>query len=57
MTPATDIIEGSFRVVASRDPAERPFRNSPNRQRTVARIVFWNAVCFAAVIFLPVLAG
>jgi hypothetical protein len=42
------IIEGEFRVIAT-----RKIRPSPNRQRAVARIVFWNAVLFGAVVLLP----
>jgi len=48
----TDVIEGSFRVVATRDAPKRP---SPNRQREVARIVFWNVAMMAAVVALPIL--
>jgi len=55
MTPANDIIEGSYRVVSTRDPSSQPFRNSPNRQRAVARIIFWNLVLFTAVIYIPIL--
>ncbi len=49
MTAAHDtVIEGEFRVVAT-----RAARKSPNRQRAAARIVFWNAVLFGAVVCLP----
>jgi len=50
------IIEGSFTVVASRVlPAQR--RKSPNRQRAVARIVFWNLTVAFAAVALPYLIG
>ena len=55
--PANDIIEGSFRVISTRDPSGQPLRKSPNRQRAVARMVFWNVVLFAAVIYGPILLG
>jgi hypothetical protein len=57
MTHANDIIEGSYRVVSTSDPSSRPFSKSPNRQRAVARIIFWNLVLFTAVIYLPILVG
>lgn len=48
-----DVIEGSFRVVATTDiPPRRP---SPNRQRAVARIVVWNLAIVAAVVAGPIL--
>ena len=47
-----DVIEGSFRVVSTRDLKPRP---SPNRQRAVARIVLWNVGLMAAVVALPIL--
>lgn len=48
---AHDIIEGSYRVVWTRDmPSDRP---SPNRRRAIARMVFWNLALVAAVIALP----
>ena len=56
------VIEGTFRLIAERElptrtASARPARKSPNRQRAVARIVFWNlAVVFAAVV-LPYLIG
>jgi hypothetical protein len=57
--PATEqtpyVIEGSFRVVATRDlPAARPFRSSPNRRRAAARIAFWNLAVTIAVVGLPI---
>lgn len=50
--PSTDVIEGSFRVVSTRDVSRRP---SPNRRRKVARIVVWNVALMAAVVALPIL--
>jgi hypothetical protein len=46
-----EIIEGVFRVVATTDAS--PARKSPNRQRQVARIVFWNTAMLVAVVALP----
>jgi len=57
MIPANDIIEGSCRVISTRGLSNRPFRQSPNRQRAVARIIFWNAGLFAAVVYIPILLG
>ena len=57
MKPADDIIEGSWRVIDTRDLPSRPFSKSPNRQRAVARIVCWNLILFGAVIYLPILVG
>jgi hypothetical protein len=55
--PATETIEGSYRVVATKVlPAARS-RRSPNRERAVARIFFWNAALVAAVVFLPQVIG
>ena len=52
--PANDtVIEGSFTLVASRELPARPFRQSPNRQRLAARILFWNAALMFAVVGLP----
>jgi len=48
----TDVIEGSFRLVSTRDLPRRP---SPNRQRAVARIVFWNVAFMAAIVAMPIL--
>jgi hypothetical protein len=48
--PAAEIIEGEFRVVASRDAVRRP---SPNRRRAVARILCWNAIFVGVVLLLP----
>jgi hypothetical protein len=48
---AAEIIEGEFRVIATTDAA--PARKSPNRQRQVARIVFWNTAMLLAVVALP----
>lgn len=54
--PTPYIIEGSFTVVATRVlPAAR--RKSPNRQRAVARIVFWNLAFAFAAVALPYLIG
>ena len=51
---AQPIIEGEFRVVATRAlSARRPFGRSPNRQRAVARILFWNTAVLAAAVLLP----
>jgi hypothetical protein len=57
MNPANDIIEGSYRVISTRDPSSRPFRSSPNRRRAVARIVLWNLALLVVVIFTPVILG
>ena len=46
-----EIIEGVFRVVATTDAP--PARKSPNRQRQVARIVFWHSAMLLAVVALP----
>jgi len=46
-----DIIEGVFRVVATTDP--KPARKSPNQQRKVARIVFWNSAMLIALVAAP----
>jgi hypothetical protein len=47
-----EIIEGTFRVVASRElPAPR--KGSPNRRRAVARILFWNCAAVFAVVAVP----
>lgn len=48
---APQIIEGTFRVVATRD-AQAP-RKSPNRQRQVARMVFWNSAMLVALVVAP----
>ena len=53
--PTTQTIEGSYRVVATQ--VLRTKRRSPNRERAVARIFFWNAAFVAAVVFLPQLIG
>ena len=50
-------IEGSFRVISSEVLPAGKRRRSPNAERAVARIVFWNAALVAAVIFLPQLVG
>ena len=53
----THTIEGSYRVVATAVmPAGKP-RRSPNRERAVARIVFWNCTFMAALVVLPQLFG
>jgi len=46
-----DVIEGSFRVVATSDLKPR---RSPNRARAVARLVVWNVTMMAAVVVLPI---
>ncbi len=48
---APDIIEGVFRVVATTDAT--PARKSPNRQRQVARILFWNSAMLVALVAGP----
>jgi hypothetical protein len=50
-TAAPTLIEGTFRVVATEDAS--PARKSPNRQRLVARIVFWNSTLMVALVALP----
>ena len=49
---APDIIEGTFRVVATTDA--QPGRKSPNRQRQVARMVFWNSAMLIALVVAPI---
>jgi hypothetical protein len=51
-SPAADIIEGEFRVIASREAVRRP---SPNRRRAVARILCWNAIFVGVVLAVPYL--
>ena len=46
-----DIIEGVFRVIATSDAP--PPRKSPNRERKVARIVFWNTAMLVALVVGP----
>lgn len=48
---APEIIEGTFRVIATTDAA--PARKSPNRERQVARIVFWNTAMMIALVAAP----
>lgn len=48
--PAADIIEGEFRVIASRAAARRP---SPNRRRAVVRILCWNAIFVGVALAVP----
>lgn len=48
---APEIIEGAFRVVATTDAL--PARKSPNRQRQVARMVFWNSAMLLALVAAP----
>ena len=57
MPPTTQTIEGSYRVVATEVLPASKRRRSPNRERAVARIFFWNAAFVAAVVFLPQLIG
>lgn len=47
---ASDIIEGSYRVISTRNLS---WRTSPNRRRAVARMAVWNLALFAAVIAVP----
>jgi len=49
---STDVIEGSFRLVSSQTLPHRP---SPNRQRAVARMVFWNVALMVAIVAMPIL--
>lgn len=51
---APEIIEGEFRVIASRDLPRRP---SPNRRRAVARILCWNAIFVGVVLLTPYLVA
>jgi hypothetical protein len=46
-----DVIEGEFRVVASRPIPAR--RKSPNRRRLIARIALWNAAAVLAILVIP----
>ena len=46
-----EIIEGVFRVIATTEAP--PVRKSPNQQRKVARIVFWNSALMVALVALP----
>jgi hypothetical protein len=48
---APEIIEGTFRVIATTDA--QPARKSPNRERQVARIVFWNTAMMIALVAAP----
>ncbi|MEW5685318.1 MAG: hypothetical protein AB1942_10395 [Pseudomonadota bacterium] len=50
--PPPDIIEGTFRVVATTELAPR---GSPNRRRAAARIVIWNILALAVFLALPAL--
>jgi hypothetical protein len=51
----TDVIEGEFRVVATRDlPPARP---SPKRRRAVFRIVFWHSAVLIGLVASPLLHG
>ena len=49
--PDSDVIEGTFRVVASRPLA--PVRKSPNRRRMIARVALWNLAAVLAVVLIP----
>ena len=52
MTATThDIIDGTFRVVATKPLARR----SPNSQRAAVRIVLWNFAFMVAIVALPIL--
>lgn len=48
---APEIIEGTFRVIATTEAPSA--RRSPNRQRQVARIVFWNSAMMIALVAAP----
>lgn len=46
----TEIIEGSFRVVATAPAAPR---KSPNRRRAAARIFVWHSAMLIALVAIP----
>ena len=48
---APEIIEGTFRVIATTDAQSA--RKSPNRERQVARMVFWNSAMLIALVAAP----
>lgn len=48
-----EIIEGTFRVIATTDA--QPGRKSPNRERQVARILFWNSAMLIALVAGPMM--
>lgn len=50
---APEIIEGTFRVIATTDA--QPARKSPNRERQVARILFWNSAMLIALVAGPMM--
>lgn len=51
----TDIIEGRFRVVATRDL--RPVRPSPALRRAAFRIAFWHTAVLIALVAAPLVLG
>jgi hypothetical protein len=50
VTAADDIIEGTFRIVATGDAPRRP---SPNRRRAALRIAFWRSALLVFVVLVP----
>ena len=51
----SDIIEGEFRVVATRDLP--PVRPSPKRRRAIFRVAFWHSAVLIALVAAPLLRG
>lgn len=51
----TDIIEGEFRVVATRDLVQ--VRPSLKRRRAIFRIAFWHSAVLIALVVAPLLRG
>ena len=51
----SDIIEGEFRVVATRE--RPPVRPSPKRRRVLFRIAFWHSAVLIALVAAPLLRG
>ena len=49
-TTSPEIIEGSFRVIATAPVAAR---KSPNRRRAAARIFFWHTAMLVALVAVP----
>lgn len=50
--PDSDVIEGTYRVIASRPLP--PLSKSPNRRRMIARVALWNMAAIAlAVMVIP----
>ena len=56
VTTTADIVEGTFRVVASRPIRARGW-SSPRTRRAVVRIVFWNCAAVLALVVAPLLVG